>query len=254
MACSALLRGLALACVGLGAAGLGGCAGASSPGIELPDFAGIDPGGDDLSSPFVDDLGTHDLAKSDMKVGDMKAGDMASSGSTCNPSATTLGAAGGPDTCAYGERCDDVMNKCVAVTVGSCNMVGGAPTWNMAAKLAPVITKATATLLATTNASTECANGDPAALVTIEWYAPGFLTTQDVVATFLAQVKFKKSTVAGDPFFSATFERMAPVKNTKVGSFQVGINCGGAGGSVKTAGMYIEDEAGHVSNPICVTW
>lgn len=222
------------------AMGLAACASTSGPS-----------GDEDLADPVDGDLGV----KGDLAGRDLASGDMASSGATCNPATKTLGAAGGPDTCAYGEVCDAGAMKCVAVATGSCNMIMGAPTWNKAAKMAPVITKATAVLLpqGSTNGTTECLNMDAAALVTVDFYAPNDLTTTSVTNDFLMQVKFKKSVVAGDPFFSGTFLR-SPIPSGKSGSFQVGINCGGAAGAVKTAGFYILDESSRASNAVCVSW
>jgi hypothetical protein len=67
-------------------------------------------------------------------------------------------------------------------------------------------------------------------------------------------VKWKKSTDPGGPWYAGTFARMLPPTNDKFGSFQVGINCGGAGGAVKVAGLYVADEQGRTSNVVCVTW
>ncbi len=216
-------------------------------------FGGLGCAGATGGDP-TDDLGEVDLTSDGKAVADAATGDLASNGAPCNPSATVLGAAGGPDACAYGELCDPATMKCKAVPTGSCNMVGGAPSWDAAGKAAPVIAKVSAMLLPTTDAQTECANGDPAALVTIEYYAPMTLTATTSPATFLPQVKFKKSMVLGDPFYSGTFMRQMPAASQKVGSFKVGINCGGAGGAVKQAGLYILDGGGRSSNPVCVTW
>jgi hypothetical protein len=220
---------------------IAGCAGAGGPGDDA-----------DLSDPTtVDDGATlADLAGMDL----VKVGDMASNGPSCNPANLALGAAGGPDTCAYGELCDAATSKCAAVPSGSCNMVMGGPVWNKGAKLAPVIAKVSATLLATTDSMTECAAGDPAALVTVDYYAPMNLTSTTMANVFLPQVKFKKSVVSTDPWYSGTFMRQMPAANTKNGTFKVGINCGGAGGAVKTAGFYIVDEGGRTSNLVCVSW
>lgn len=203
----------------------------------------------------------HDLAPKDLAVPvdlvevvpgpDLGApADLAQPGG-CNPVNQALGAAGGPDTCQYGELCASTM-ACVAAPTATCLMGSGAPAWDQSAEAAPVITSITAMLLATTG-TTECANGDPAALVTVQYYSPTTLTTQDNNNVFLAQVKFKKSTLTTGSFFSANFVRMLPPKNQHFGSFQVGINCGGATG-VKQAGLYITDEAARVSNTVCVSW
>lgn len=211
-------------------------------------------GGDPDGAVVVHDLATHDLAKPvDLAaVADFAPfADFATVGG-CDPSSQTLGSGGGPSTCAYGELCTPSTMTCAAVSTAACAMGNGAPTWDEAAQLAPVITSATATLLATTGL-TECANGDPAALVTVQYYSPTTLTTQDANNLFDGQVKFKKSTLATGSWFSANFVRMLPPKNEHFGSFQVGINCGGATG-VKEAGLYILDEASHVSNAVCVSW
>ena len=222
---------------------LAACAGASMTG-EGADLSDPLTGNEDMAGPKPD-LAGRDLAS---------AGDMASNGAGCNPANETLGAAGGPDVCAYGEICDDASSKCKAVAAASCHLIMGAPTWNKSAKMAPVIAKVSATLLATTDAATECAAGDPAALVTVDYYAPQNLTATTMANVFLPQVKFKKSVVAADPFFSGTFMRVMPAPNMKFGTFKVGINCGGAGGSVKTAGFYITDGGGRASNAVCVSW
>jgi hypothetical protein len=216
-----------------------GCAGAGGPG-DAPDLSGVPDQGN----------GPGDLAGLDL----VKIGDMAGGGPSCNPANETLGPAGGPDTCAYGEFCDDASSTCVAVPTGACNMIMGAPPWNKSAQMAPVIGRVSAVLLPATNATTECLNGDPAALVTVDYYAPNTLTSATAANSFLPQVKFKKSVVASDPWYSGTFIRAMPAASAKFGSFKVGINCGGAGGSVKTAGFYILDEGGRASNAVCVSW
>ena len=222
--------------------GLAGCAGAA--------------GSDDPSDAFafdgavgaLQDLATKpmDLAKTD--------GPNTSAGGSCNPNNHTLGANGGPDVCAYGKACSAVTSTCVPPPSGACAMSAGAPAWNQVGQVAPVITKITASLLATTNPTTECANGDPAALVTVEFYAPTFLTTTDSGNAFLQQVQFKKSESATGTWFDATFLRAAPIKNQNIGSFQVGINCGGAAGASKTAAVYVVDESARTSNVVCVSW
>lgn len=197
------------------------------------------------------DLASRD-AGADLRGADLATGDAALP-SGCDPMSTVLGPEGGPGSCAYGEVCDAMSLACVPVPVGACAMTTGAPAWNQSAKLAPVIARVSATFLATTT-TTECLNGDPAALVSIDFYAPSFLTTTSDAAMFVQQVQFKKSTVSSNPYYDANFVRMLPVPNQRVGSFQVGINCGGAAGSSRTAGIYIVDEGGRTSNPVCVTW
>lgn len=206
----------------------------------------------DLSEPRDGAMtAASDMAKADLPP----LADMATTvGGGCNPANETIGANGGPDTCAYAQICDDATMKCVAAPVGTCTMASGAPVWNKTAKMAPVIVKATASLLATTNASTECLDGDPAALITVEFYAPQNLTSTDVVAEVSKQVKWKKSTMPADPWYSGTFFRALPPKNAKYGSFQVGINCGGAAGSAKSAGLYVVDGSMRTSNAVCVSW
>lgn len=228
----------------LGAA-LSACAGAADTGMPRAGDGSSD--GVDSSTATSGDMAQKsvDLAKND-------AGAPPVGG--CNPASQTLGASGGPDICAYGKTCSAATGTCVPPPSGACAMSMGAPAWNTTSAVAPVITKITATLLASTNSMTECANGDPAALVDVQFYAPSFLTSQDVVNAFLSQVQFKKSDLGTGSWFGANFVRAMPVKSQHFGSFQVGINCGGAGGSVKTAAMYIVDEAGRDSNVACVSW
>ncbi len=217
--------------------------------------ASADPSGSDRDLRVEEELGQGpDLFGADLTNAD--AGSLADLASppSCNPANKVLSAAAGPDVCVYGERCDDVSTKCGAVLPASCGMATGAPAWNKAAMLAPVITKASAQLLTSTSAATECAGGDPAALVTIELYAPSYFTTSNNAAAFLQQVKWRKSTTSTDPFLSATFIRAQPSPNQKFVTFMVGINCGGAAGASKQAGMYVVDEAAHVSNTVCVSW
>lgn len=201
----------------------------------------------DLTQPGLDLAGLDLAHAADLAHGDA-AGPQA-----CDPGNVALGANGGPDVCAYGQVCDGSAHQCVAVQSGSCAMVGGAPTWEEAGKAAPVIATISATLLTSTDPNTECENGDPAALVTIVYYAPMTLTTATTASAFLPQVQFKKSTNPGDPFFDGTFMRVMPQANQTSGSFEVGINCGGATG-VREAGMYILDGGGRTSNPVCVSW
>ncbi|MEO6950631.1 MAG: hypothetical protein ABI321_02380 [Polyangia bacterium] len=202
----------------------------------------------------VKDLPAHDLAKS-VDLADpldlAASPDLATVGG-CNATNQALGGGGGPDTCEYGQVCASSTMMCADAPTVTCTMGSGAPTWDEASQLAPVITSISATLLATTG-TTECANGDPAALVTVQYYSPTTLTTKDSNTEFLGQVKFKKSTSSTGSWFSANFVRMLPPKNQHFGSFQVGINCGGATG-VKEAGLYLLDEAAHVSNAVCVSW
>jgi hypothetical protein len=152
------------ALVALAAGGCASTSGTDDP-TRLPDLA---------EAPFVEPEPEEDLAEpADLRMRDMAGPanqdlSMPASG-TCNPANETLGAAGGPDICAYGQRCDDPTDTCKPAPVGTCTNASGAPTWSTAAKMAPVITRATASLLATTSSTTECANGDPAALVTIDF-------------------------------------------------------------------------------------
>ena len=177
------------------------------------------------------------------------AGD-ASSGGACNDQSATLGAQGGPDSCSYGSFCPSTK-VCAKAPVGNCAEASGAPSWDQAAKLAPVIISATAQALATTSSTTECLNGDPAALVTIAYYAPGGLTTHTDFADLTKHAKFKVSASPVGMWVGVNFQRMKPPANAQFGSMQVGVNCGSASGS---AALYIADEAGHTSNPVCVSW
>jgi hypothetical protein len=222
-----------------------GCAGVSqgASSEDLADRGGDASPTDDFAATAFDFATTSDLAGSDL-----------AGATSCNPANLSLGAGGGPDACAYGQRCDGASSTCQPVSNGSCNMVMGAPVWDAAGKAAPVIANVSATLLSATNSTTECANGDPAALVTVDYYAPMTLTTATQQTTFLSQVKFKKSVVSSDPFYDGTFMRAMPMPNQKTGTFKVGINCGGAAGSVKTAGFYIVDGGGRTSNLVCVSW
>jgi hypothetical protein len=173
---------------------------------------------------------------------------------SCNAANQTIGAQGGPDACVYGARCDSTTMTCAAPPDGSCAMATGAPTWNSAARQAPVISSVTATLLTTTNGTTECAGSTAAALVTVGFYTPNALTTMDDAATFVKQVMWKKSTSGTGTWYPGTFVRMLPTANAHFGSFQIGINCGGADGVDRTAALYVMDPSSRISNTVCVTW
>jgi hypothetical protein len=90
-------------------------------------------------------------------------------------------------------------------------------------------------------------NGDPAGLVTINWYAPQNLTNHSGFADLQNHVKFS----VGSGYYGANFARQLPPPNQQYGSMQVGIGCGIPHG---TASLYIADETGHTSNVVCVTW
>jgi hypothetical protein len=162
---------------------------------------------------------------------------------TCNP-------ANQPGTCSYGQVCG-ATNACEAAPEGTCSEATGtgAPAWNKTAGTAPVIVSATVQRLATTDSRNECANGDPAGLVTIRFYAPGNFTTHPDFADLRNHVKFR--TANSGQFFGANFARQLPPQNAVEGTMQVGIGCGN---SAETASLYIANEAGLTSNVVCVTW
>lgn len=170
-----------------------------------------------------------------------------STGGTCSATSTTLGAAGGPDTCNYGDFCSGTT--CTAAPVGTCGEATGAPTWNKTAKTAPVITSITAQAMATTNATNQCANGDPAATITINYYAPDGLTSHTAFTDLQNHVKFR--TLTSGSFFGANFPVQDPPVSAQFGTLSVGIGCGNAH---ETAAVYIADEQGDTSNVVCVTW
>jgi hypothetical protein len=167
---------------------------------------------------------------------------------TCNPSSTTLGSAGGPDTCSYGDFCSG--STCAAAPVGTCGEAtgAGAPVWNQTAKAAPVITSATAVVKNVTT-SNECQLNEPAGIVTIRYYAPNGLTTHSEFADLQNHVKFRNAT--SGQFFGANFPVQNPTPGATFGEFQVGIGCGNA---TETAAVYIADESGRTSNVVCVSW
>lgn len=200
----------------------------------------------DLSQPII-------IVHPDMAV-DVIDMAMVSNATACNSADETIGPEGGPDACTYGARCDSSTMTCLAPPDGSCAMATGAPQWDSAARQAPVISSVSATLLASTNSSTECAGGSPAALVTVGFYTPNALTTMSDTIAFEHQIMWKKSSSATGSWYPGTFIRMMPTANAHFGTFQVGINCGGAGGTDRTAALYVMDESMRVSNTVCVTW
>jgi hypothetical protein len=165
-----------------------------------------------------------------------------STGTTCNP-------ANQPGTCNYGQVCSSATNKCEAAPVGTCSEATGAPTWNQSGGTAPVIVSATAVRLSTTNSSNECANGDPAGLVTIRFYAPGGLTTHSDFSDLRDHVKFRL--LNSGTFYGVNFARQLPTSGAVEGTMQIGIGCGN---STEQAAVYIANEAGQTSNVVCVTW
>jgi hypothetical protein len=160
---------------------------------------------------------------------------------TCNP-------ANQPGTCNYGQICSSTTNKCEAAPQGTCTQATGAPAWNQSGGTAPVIVSATAEFLSSTNASTECGQGVSAALITINYYAPGGLTTHTQFSDLQNHAKFKLA----NSFFGVNFSRQDPPSgNVAQGTMKVGIACGS---STRQAAMYIANEAGQTSNVVCVSW
>jgi hypothetical protein len=167
------------------------------------------------------------------------------SGGTCNSSATTLGANGGPDTCNYGELCA-TSNVCEAVPEGTCTSASGAPAWNKAAKDAPVIRSVTAEGAATSNPTTECGDSGPKSVFTIRYYSPTALLNSTTFATYKSQLKFKFT----GGFVEPSFEAQMPTAGQKFGEVKVGV-CGRSSG---TGAIYIADPSGKTSNVVCVTY
>jgi len=228
---------------------LSACASSTQTGQSSGDAAMSLMPPPDLSQPII-------LVHPDMAAGaDLS---MVANATACDASSQTIGAAGGPDTCTYGARCDSTTMTCLAPPDGSCAMATGAPTWDSASRQAPVISAVSATLLPTTNGTTECAGGAAAALVTVDFYTPNALTTKSDLAAdvpaFEHQIMWKKSSSATGSWYPGTFIRMMPTPDAHFGSFQVGINCGGASGTDRTAALYVMDESQRVSNTVCVTW
>jgi Cys-rich repeat protein len=175
---------------------------------------------------------------------DTTAGICKATAQTCNP-------ANQPGTCSYGQVCSATANKCEAAPQGTCAEATGTgvPTWNQSGGTAPVIVSATAQRLASTNATNECANGVPAGLVTIRFYAPGGLTAHTSLSDLQNHVKFRNLSTGN--FFGANFSRQDPPVNAVEGTMQIGIGCGN---STETAALYIANEAGQTSNVVCVSW
>lgn len=160
---------------------------------------------------------------------------------SCNP-------ANQPDTCGYGNVCSSTTNKCAAAPEGTCTQASGAPTWNKTGGTAPVIVSTSAQFLSSTDSSTECGGGVSAALVTINYYAPGGLTTHTSFSDLTNHVKFR--TASG--FFGVNFSRQDPPSGSVTqGTMKVGIACGS---SSRQAAIYVANEAGQTSNVVCVSW
>jgi len=169
------------------------------------------------------------------------------------PVQTSCDPANQPGTCSYGQICagTGTAAKCEAAPAGTCAQATGAPTWNQSGGTAPVIVSATAQFLSSTNASNECGQGVSAALITINYYAPGGLTTHTTFSDLQNHAKFRLSTTNTE-FFGVNFSRQdPPAGNTVQGTMRVGIACGS---SSKQAAIYIANEAGQTSNVVCVNW
>ena len=164
---------------------------------------------------------------------------------SCNP-------ANQPGTCNYGQICagTGTAAKCEAAPAGTCTAAtaAGAPTWNQSGGTAPVIVSASAQFASSTT-TTECSNGVSAAIVTINYYAPGGLTNHTDFRDLQKHVWFRTAT----DFFGVNFSRADPPSGATAtqGTMQVGIACGS---SRREAAIYIANEAGQTSNVVCVTW
>ncbi|HEX8820247.1 MAG TPA: hypothetical protein VF794_10000 [Archangium sp.] len=162
---------------------------------------------------------------------------------TCNP-------ANQPGTCSYGQICSSTTTKCEAAPVGTCSQATGAPAWNQSGGAAPVIVSATAEFVTSTNAANECGGGASAAIVTINYYAPGGLTTHTSTSDLQNHVKFRTAT----SFFGVAFSRQDPPAGTTAtqGTMKVGISCDAP--TRREAAIYIANEQGQTSNVVCVSW
>jgi hypothetical protein len=190
---------------------------------------------------------------SDERVSDASNLECSPTAKICVPKGTTpvetsCNPANQPDTCSYGNVCSSSTNKCEAAPEGTCTQATGAPAWNKTGGTAPVIVSATAEFLSSTNASTECGSGVSAALVTINYYAPGGLTTHTSFSDLTNHVKFRTAS----SFFGVNFSRQDPPAGaTTQGTMKVGIACGS---SSRQAAIYIANESGQTSNVVCVSW
>ncbi len=168
-------------------------------------------------------------------------------GTTCNQATTTIGTSGGPDTCAYGDLCG-TASSCVAAPVGTCTEGSTAPTWNKAAKAAPVIRAVTAVGSATSNTTTECGDGLKKTVFTIQYYAPTAFLNSTTFATYKPQIKFRFTGNWVEP----SFEAQMPTSGQTYGEIKVGV-CGrdtGPGAVYITAA----GDATKSSNVVCATW
>ena len=173
----------------------------------------------------------------------------ASSSVVCNPQKTTLGSAGGPDVCSYGQGCDPGSSVCVAAPVCTDTSVTvGAPAWSKGNPNAPVIASISATALSTTNTSTQCADGGPAGVVTLTYYSATGFTTQTSFSALQDMVKFN----LGNGFVHASFALVKPAPGAQVGTMTFGI-CS-ASQHISVAAVYIKDDAGNASNTACTSW
>lgn len=162
-------------------------------------------------------------------------------GTSCDPATQ-------PGICGYGQVCSSATSKCEAASQGTCSQATGAPAWVQTGSSAPVIVSVTASRLNTTNNTTQCGDGGPAGLVTINFYAPGGLTTHTTLSDLQKHVKAKLNASAS--FVGPSFASTEPAVNATQGSMVVGF----CGPSTATGAIYIANEAGQTSNVVCTSW
>lgn len=149
----------------------------------------------------------------------------------CDPQVATIGAAGGPDTCAYGEDCVSSSGTpaCVDVPHQTTGEGANAPgTWDTAAMDAPVILAVTGTVNTNTTAQQCNPAGSDAIEVAIDYYAPNGYPKSTTFADYDDQVRWINRTTGLGAGWRPTsqFEAtMASPANSLFGTITVGIAC-----------------------------
>ncbi len=219
--------------------------------------AGANPGSDGGGADAGRDAGSLDAGALDagrLDAGELDAGfdgGFDAGPPPCDPASRTLGDAGGPDICAYGEYCSDA-GTCLAVEPPTCPQAtspGGA-TWTNPG--GPVIYAASATPAPTTNPANECAGGDPAGHVRLSLYAPGGFSVHGASITDFQNHALFRTTVGNNFTGSQVATRSPPPTAGQVFvDLEYVIGCGVPTG---IAAIYVADESFRASNRVCVFW
>jgi len=165
--------------------------------------------------------------------------------SSCNPSNAAPGSAGGPDTCAYGDRCN--AGACEDVGDASCT-AAGYHSWNQSDR-GVVFYRVVKVQGFTDEATSPCSNLSPWFEVTLDFYAPnGFTYSGSLYQQSAQDLGPFNFILANGQRHGAGVVKEFPSKGAPSGRLVVG-GCGTSNGSGRA--LLFIDSRGKAGNAIC---